>query len=383
MGTNEPRAAGGLAGRLPALDGLRGVAALIVVIQHALLASSFALASIYRGGDPGGVAAVFIDTPLNLLWGGREAVFVFFVLSGFVLALPQARGRLFNAIEYYPSRLLRLYLPTWAAMLLAAVLLALFDPQGIAGTTWWLGAHGSPLTLRGTGADGSLFFADSFMYFSAIWTLKWEILFSVLLPLYLLAASRGGRAGRLLLIAAALLAIAADLGQYLTFLPIFMLGTVLAYEHDAVAAALRGVGPPTRATIFAVSLLLLAANSWGTSLGAGPVNALIAAGAAGVVTVASLPFGTLPELLRKRPVNWLGTRSFSLYLVHEPIIVAVAVATGATIAPIPFVLLAVPIALLGAEAFYRVAEHPAHLLARRVRRELPRLAARGPAPAER
>lgn len=353
--------------RIPALDGLRGVAALIVVVHHSLLASSAALASIYVGGDPGGIARAFIDTPLWLLWGGREAVFVFFVLSGFVLALPHARGRAFAALEYYPARFLRLYLPVWAALAVAAVLLVLFDPQSVGDPTWWLDAHGSPLTLRGTGADGSLFFAGSFMYFSAIWSLKWEIFFSALLPIYLLLASRGGRPGRALVTAAALIAIAAELNDYLTFLPIFMLGTVLAYEHAAVSTSLQRLSVPARAAVLAGSLLLLAASSYARSLPDGIENALIAIGATGIVAIGSLPIGALPELLRKRPVAWLGSRSFSLYLVHEPIIVSAAVLTGGSLAPLPFLLLAVPIALLGAEAFYRVAEHPAHLLARRVR----------------
>lgn len=247
------------------------------------------------------------------------------------------------------------------------MLLVLFDPQSVGGTTWWLDAHGSPLTLRGTGADGSLFFAGSFMYFSAIWSLKWEILFSALLPLYLLLASRGGRPGRLLVVAVALIAIAAGLNDYLTFLPIFMLGTILAYEHDAVSAGLRRLSAPARGGFLTLALLLLAASSYARSIPDGIENALIGVGAAGVVAACSLPSGTVPELLRRRPVAWLGSRSFSPYLVHEPIIVSAAIVTGGSPAPLPFLLLAVPVALLGAEAFYRPIEHPAHLFARRVR----------------
>jgi peptidoglycan/LPS O-acetylase OafA/YrhL len=357
-------------GRVAALDGLRGVAALVVAVHHALVASSSVLAGVYIGGDPSGVARAFVDTPLWLLWGGREAVFVFFVLSGFVLALPHVRGKVFSAIEYYPARFLRLYLPVWAALAFAAVLLLIFDPQSVGGRTWWLDAHGSPFTLRGTGKDGSLFFAGSFMYFSAIWSLKWEIFFSALLPLYLLMASRGGRPGRLIVLAAALVAIAADVSDYLTFLPIFMLGTVLAYEHEAVVAKFRWLNPTYRAAFFALALLLLAASSYARSLPDGIENALITLGAAGLVLVASLPFGAVPGLLRKRPVNWLGLRSFSLYLVHEPIIVSLVILTDDSLAPVLFVLIAVPAAMLAAEGFYRAIERPAHNFARRVRRGL-------------
>ncbi len=247
------------------------------------------------------------------------------------------------------------------------MLLVIFDPQSIGDATWWLSAHGDPFTLRRTGADGSLFFAGSFMYFSAIWSLKWEIFFSALLPLYLLLAARGGRSGRLVLLAAVVIAIAADLNTYLTFLPIFMLGTVLAYEHDAVCDAFERFSGLTRTAFLVLALALLATSSWGRSLPDGIENVLIGLGATGVVVVASLPLGALPELLRKRPVHWLGSRSFSLYLVHEPIIVSAAIVVDGGLAPVPFVLLVLPIALLAGEAFYRGIEHPAHLLARRVR----------------
>jgi peptidoglycan/LPS O-acetylase OafA/YrhL len=359
----EPRGPG----RIPALDGLRGVAALVVVVHHALLASSIALAGIYRDeGTPSGLSGALVDTPLSLLWDGREAVFVFFVLSGFVLAVPYARGKDFSALRYYPARLIRLYLPVWGAMAVSAALYALVDPSSIDTGSWWLTAHSGDFTPKGTVADGSLFLADSFMFFSAIWSLKWEILFSVLLPLYLWLGG-GGRALRIVLVVACLAAIASERSDYLTFLPVFMLGTILAYEHTAMADGMRRLGRPGRATVLLAGLALLCVTSWGGDLPFGAQDALIALGAVAVVALGSLSVGALPRLLEARPVHWLGTRSFSLYLVHEPAIVTLAVLTDAGIAPVPFVLLSVPLALGAAELFYRGIEHPSHRLARRVR----------------
>lgn len=56
-------------------------------------------------------------TPVHLVWAGTEAVLVFFVLSGFVLAgpLPQ-RARRDRWATWYASRLVRLYLPVWASL---------------------------------------------------------------------------------------------------------------------------------------------------------------------------------------------------------------------------------------------------------------------------
>src|SRR5918911_5535391 len=89
--------------RNAALDGLRGVAALVVVGGHLVMASAPALAlAVDTRTTPvdSTLGRAFLVTPLHVLWGGNEAVIVFFVLSGFVLALPQARGRPFSARSY-------------------------------------------------------------------------------------------------------------------------------------------------------------------------------------------------------------------------------------------------------------------------------------------
>jgi peptidoglycan/LPS O-acetylase OafA/YrhL len=238
--------------------------------------------------------------------------------------------------------------------------------EAVDGGTWWLNAHAEDLTLRRTVADASLFMAGSFMFFSAIWSLKWEIIFSAALPLYLVLG-HSGRTIRILLVIASFIAIGSGTSDYLTYLPVFMLGTVLAYEHQHLNRALRGVAPATQACLLAGALLILAVTSWGGDLPAGLPDAIVALGALGVVALASASAGILPALLSRRPVHWLGTRSFSLYLVHEPLLVTLAFATGAGLAPVPFVLIGIPLALVGAEAFYRAIEHPSHRLARRVK----------------
>ncbi len=77
-------------GRWKGLDGLRGLAAIVVVLHHSLLTSP-SLALAYFGGPKAPVGSpswLLTYTPLHLVWAGPEAVLVFFVLSGFVLTLP-------------------------------------------------------------------------------------------------------------------------------------------------------------------------------------------------------------------------------------------------------------------------------------------------------
>ena len=103
--------------RFQELDGLRGVAALIVVVFHVM--SAFVPAWV---PDQSEAVPWWADSPLAVLYNGTFAVPVFFVLSGFVLAqaslLPRKHLWLDLALRY-----LRLALPATASVLLACGLL--------------------------------------------------------------------------------------------------------------------------------------------------------------------------------------------------------------------------------------------------------------------
>jgi peptidoglycan/LPS O-acetylase OafA/YrhL len=95
---------------------------------------------------------------------------------------------------------------------------------------------------------------------------------------------------------------------------------------------------------------------------------MVVAGAAAAV-LCPLLYGSVAHHLQRRPVQWLGSRSFSLYLVHHPIVVACA---SALHRPGLVVLLvtAVPVSFLAAEAFFRAVERPAHRVAREATRQI-------------
>jgi peptidoglycan/LPS O-acetylase OafA/YrhL len=359
------------------LDGLRGVAACVVVLGHVLVASSAELANgqLIPGGnlDPT-VNSVLLYTPLHLFWAGREAVVVFFVLSGFVLAAGPARGRPFEAARYYPHRLLRLYLPVWGALLLAwgAHLLV----RGDVGGTWWLDAHTDGLSTHAAIQDVFLLGgAGTFALLGVLWSLHWEVVFSLLLPLFLLL---GWTARRALWVGVALAVAVMLIGgrdhQWAQFLPSFMLGTLLAFGWEDLAA-LRGRRLVTPALVL-VSVLGLTApwwirlNTWvvtGHREDAADRIALVLT-ALGACAALLLPLmvGRARELLEARPVHYLGTRSFSLYLVHEPVVVVAAFALGGSPTTLALAVTALPAALLLTEGFYRLVERPSHLFARRV-----------------
>jgi peptidoglycan/LPS O-acetylase OafA/YrhL len=98
--------------RIPALDGIRGLAILMVMFFHALVSSP--VAAVTRLDD-------FVDFVLGLGWAG---VHVFFVLSGFLITgiLLDARGGQRYFRTFYTRRILRIF-PLYYG-LLAVILVA-------------------------------------------------------------------------------------------------------------------------------------------------------------------------------------------------------------------------------------------------------------------
>ena len=101
-------------GRIEALDSVRGIAAFIVVIHHCFLMrpvySDFFFSN-WKTPATGLVSWIFLYTPARIVWAGYEAVTLFYVLSGLVLALPWVEGRPPDYKKFAIRRMCRLYIP--------------------------------------------------------------------------------------------------------------------------------------------------------------------------------------------------------------------------------------------------------------------------------
>ena len=93
--------------RYASLDALRGIASLMVLTHHCVLAGLVPV-------PPGFWTGLSRYTPLHLFVSGRPPVILFFVLSGFVLAISLNRPGTGYA-AFAVRRLCRIYLPYAAA----------------------------------------------------------------------------------------------------------------------------------------------------------------------------------------------------------------------------------------------------------------------------
>src|SRR6187551_3267809 len=94
--------------RVAYLDGLRGVAAFLVVVAH--LVCGFFPGFYFVAAEGHEWQKAFATTPLFVLVSGVFQVLIFFVLSGFVLSAA-VDGRKRSLLALTPTRFLRLAVP--------------------------------------------------------------------------------------------------------------------------------------------------------------------------------------------------------------------------------------------------------------------------------
>ena len=372
--------------RITALDGLRGFAAIVVVLHHVLLVDNWFADSLgrYDSNTFDSWKEIIYYTPLHALFAGTEAVLVFFMLSGIVLvkAFP---GWASLKVSYFASRLTRLYLPIWGSVIFA-LLLTFARPERIPpGANWWMKGNYNTITGEGvlTNSGEALDLATeslllynysdlySFWLNSSLWSMKIEIVASLILFVFVLGSRRP------LIFLAAFVAIVsfAELDpvvyQYLQFLMFFAAGAWLAVSRFR----------PKRWLANGLVLLALVAFTMPWVL-RGWDHEWASAGLelySGLVGAIALGFGVLGDsgfrkFLETKPLQYLGSRSYSIYLVHAPIVTLagfwVLNLTGSIVSWFwyaPFVVVA---AVLVGDLFHRVVEKPSLKLSRVVRKRL-------------
>lgn len=342
--------------RLHGLDGIRGIAALFVVLHHCWLLSF--------PGYPSNIGPWW----LGWLLYGHFAVAVFIVLSGFSLAIAPSRSewKLRSVGDFARRRAWRILPPYWAALAFSLAV------------AWWVVAQAPEPTGKSVVVHGFLL-QDIFGSPSpngAFWSIAIEAQLYILFPLLLFVRRRWGAAVVLASMTSIVIATAAaapheshvNMLMRLTpqFAALFTAGIVAAgilvaperrrglpWHWLALGAAL-----PVVAIIAARGPVWTVGNFVWVDLALGPATALLLAGVA-----VGRP-RTLATLLETAPLQRLGACSYSLYLTHSPIVVMVSHAVRSLdVEPgMPTFLLmlavAVPIAVVFAMAFASIFEVP-------------------------
>jgi peptidoglycan/LPS O-acetylase OafA/YrhL len=341
------------------LDGIRGLAALYVVVNHVFLRAF------------PGYPSVHAPFWAGWLIYGRFAVVVFIVLSGFSLALSPARhGWRLDAVSEFARRRARRILPAyWAALVFSLAVAWLIVRQP---------GHGVPDT-KSVIVNGLLVqnVVPAHSPNAAFWSMAVEAQLYILFPLLLLMVRRWSAA-----------VMVATVGVVVAAVGIFGPG-IPGLETFVIQS------PPDLAALFAVGILTAGIVGAGQARRSWPWPRLALAAAAPVLAViwwqgstwtldhlfwldlalgpaigcllAALATGRPASLLRvldAPPLRRLGSFSYSLYLTHAPIVAVVCerIVAGRVAPGVPAFLvslaLVLPLTIGFAWAFAAVFETP-------------------------
>lgn len=354
------------------LDGLRACAALYVVVFHVL---SYHLSSLNSHER-------LLLRPLNF---GHDAVGVFIVLSGFCLMLPIVRGNgtlRGGAWGFFKKRAKRILPPYYFAMLLSLLLIWLLIGHKT-GTPWDTTV---PVTFDGLVAH-LLLLQDVFnstwaQINSPFWSIsvEWRIYFAF--PLLVWAWRHFGpwKTTAASLIIAYVMAWAflhvppltqlnSQLNgitpQYLGLFSLGMLAAGFAYSSKGQLAMLRERCPWRLLLGMSLFALIGAAFRWHGNADELYKSDLFVGTTAGLTLVlASTSRGLIYRFLSCRALVWVGSFSYSLYLIHYPVLQLVwqylvnPLHLGAMATLILHWSLGIPCAVIAAYGFHRLCERP-------------------------
>ncbi len=307
--------------KLNHFEGLRGICCTIVVIDHCF--NMFASWARYNGPDNPLWQRLIANTPLNLIYSGIPSVYIFFLMSAFVLSL----GYFKYGTSYLPSASLRRYprlvLPCIGAgifYVFCILLMQLLDSDtkdiNILKPIWEA-AYLAPL-------KGKVAFNDP------LWTISWEIYGSFLI-FAMLALFGSVRYFGWLCVAAIAWYLKTN---YLPFIIGMWMCWIIAGNNSISLPKL----PPIAFNTLAIAALIIAfflmsypyqregivipkhleLISWSGDWKKDYRNNIMAG--AIIVFIVTCLWQPVQKFLGHKSLVYLGKISFSAYLLHSPII---------------------------------------------------------------
>jgi peptidoglycan/LPS O-acetylase OafA/YrhL len=294
------------ADRFASLDGLRGYLALLVFLQHASLWYFYVRTGRWQA----------LPSQLYTHFG-PSSVALFFMITGFLFysKLINARHRAFDWERLYIARVLRLtplYLFAIALMLSIVILMSAGALHNSLGKTAWDVFRWTTFTILGSPDINGLKIADVLVA-GVVWTLPYEWLFYLALPLFALTVGIRPSWPYLLL---GLLAIAGAWVRH--FEPIIL----LMFAGGIIAAVLVRY---RRFAEFAVSgtAAILAIVSLGTAIALFPLTYGFAPFVLLTMFFCIVAAGNdLFGLLTRPAARKLGEMAYSIYMLHGLILYA-------------------------------------------------------------
>lgn len=365
--------------RYEELDSLRGLAALTVVIWHFL--SVLPVFWDTKGLSGPLWIGLLKNTPLRILIAGHEAVIFFFLLSGFVLTLPFLAGKSSGYPTFLLKRICRIYIPYAVAIAVSLVLYLMFADNRVGtlsdgASAWW----GLPVTWELVVQHFLLIGNfDTRVLDTVIWSLVHEMRISIILPFMIFVIIRYSwkvNLGLGLLLSFAGIGLHYVIGSWgdtVFYMLMFMCGALLAKYKTPLIERYSLLSGTVKFGLFGLAVLLYCFSrvpSWilpSVDFHAkGFINDYFITIGASLFIIMALSGGWLSAFLRNSVCLFLGKISYSLYLYHVPVLLAVIHLLDGVL-PLPLTLvLAFVVTILASTLAWRLVEKPSMTLSQRL-----------------
>jgi peptidoglycan/LPS O-acetylase OafA/YrhL len=311
--------------KIRSLEGIRGIACFIVILSHLSLLFFPYLHSFNIKSDTSySFQYVIHNSPFGFLYSGTAAVYIFFVLSGYVLSFVSkdidSRKLLALSIKRYP----RLMIPAVVSCIFAYVLFNLISVETTPLSNWVNLYRKYDLTFIGAIYSGTLqaFLTGNSRYNTVLWTMKIELIGSLLV--FIMCYFKFHlRVKYTEYIFIALLFIQMRLGYVSELMG---LGLFAFIAGHLVLTHGRKIRPELTAFLFIVGVYLAgihdnsASYSFITALG-GKSSYELGNFAAGVLLVYSIVHNDrLNSFFSNGLFMFMGKVSFSAYLIHASVL---------------------------------------------------------------
>ena len=318
---------------IPSLDGLRGVAALLVVGAH--------------------IGFIFPITAPHLVSMGDEAVGLFFALSGFLMAhlygsRPVTRE---NVLDFLVSRFARIYPVYLAAVVLVAMLSSVQNLDFV-----------QPI------AGGADFVRHVILLGSSgvFWSIPPEIQFYLLFPVLWLCLAQPQRFSGMIVgltvvvVVDGLVELPGPGILLVSKLPYFLFGALAGMMHSYwsswIPSTLTGIS-----TLFLLAVFFTYRHIFpGFSPEFWSLQSAVAA--AVIVGLVARQPPIAADVLAAAPVRFLGKISFSLYLFHVPIMFLARLTFDASVPEPALIVATLFVAVAGAWFIHETIEAPGRRL---------------------
>jgi peptidoglycan/LPS O-acetylase OafA/YrhL len=298
--------------RFVELDGLRGVAAISVFFSHFI--------GLYQTTPK----LIFVKGLwLGAFWNGDAAVNLFFVLSGFVLAISCMKARV-NFLSFLIKRIFRIYPAYYFSIIIGLICIYFFRQNNMLdlsdwSQSFWKKTISAKLLLEHVLLVKNF---DSRAINPVVWSLGIEVKMSLLIPGLVYFVSKKESYFRDII----LLFFSYTLSSFFPlffFLPQFALGVILAKRHTLLMAMLQNVSFITLVVLFLITIslydnkflfpnLVLNFPTFSTYL--------TGVGSFGLILLCS-KIRILKNIFSSKFGVFLGKTSYSFYLIHLPILI--------------------------------------------------------------